>query len=79
MNKIQKILDFTCQECHSAYQLLEIHQVNLKNSSDHCLDYWKQLLHNHYQEQIMLYLAQEEMKLEGRVPSQAQNDPDHEN
>jgi hypothetical protein len=63
MNKIQKQLDFTCQECHSSYQLLEIHQIELVCCGD-CLHKWKYLLHNHYQEQIILYLAQEEAKKE---------------
>jgi len=59
-HKTQKILNFTCQECHSVYQLLEIHETKPKNSYDCCLDYWKQLLHSHYQEQIILFLAQQE-------------------
>ena len=66
-NKIQKILDLTCQECFSAYQLLEIHQQELKSCSKNCLSQWKALLHDHYQEQIMLFLAQKEKE----------NDPDN--
>ena len=68
MNKIQKILDLTCQECFSAYQLLEkhsfqakqTHQQELKSCAKNCLSQWKNLLHDHYQEQIILHLAQEE-------------------
>ena len=58
-DKIQKQLDFTCQECHSIYQLLEIHQA-VNSCSHQCLLHWKFLLHNYYQEQIILYLAQQE-------------------
>jgi hypothetical protein len=40
MNKIQKILQFTCQECQTNYQLLEIqHQSQLAvihNDYDNC-------------------------------------------
>lgn len=67
MPKIQKILNFTCQECFSTYQLLEIHELK-PGCCESCLLQWKTLLHNHYQDQIILHLAQKE----------AQNDPDHE-
>ena len=67
MNKIQKILDLTCQECFSAYQLLEIHQQELKSCPKNCLASWKNLLHSHFQDQIILHLAQQE----------AQKDPDN--
>ena len=60
MNKIQKILDLTCQECFSTYQLLEIHHQDLKSCEKNCLSQWKQLLHSHFQEQIILHLAQQE-------------------
>lgn len=59
-HKIQKNLEFTCQECLSVYQLLETHQTKQKHEFDHCLSQWKQLLHSHYQEQIILHLAQQE-------------------
>ena len=59
-NKIQKILDLTCQECFSAYQLLEIHQPELKSCPKSCLLQWKTLLHFHFQDQIILHLAQQE-------------------
>ena len=60
-NKIQKQLNLTCQECFSVFELLEIHQQSphpCKDSS--CLTNWKALLHSHFQEQIILYLAQQE-------------------
>jgi hypothetical protein len=60
-DKIQKQLDFTCQECRSIYQLLEIHQT-VNSCSHQCLTQWKSLLHNYYQEQIILFLAQQEQK-----------------
>jgi hypothetical protein len=67
MTKIQKTLDFTCQECFSAYQLLEIHQQELKPCAKNCLASWKNLLHQHFQDQVILYLAQKEKE----------NDPDN--
>ena len=62
MSKIQKTLDFTCQECFATYQLLEIHHQDLKPCSKACLNQWKSLLHSHFQEQIILLLAAEEAK-----------------
>jgi len=68
-NKIQKILDLTCHECLSTYQLLETSEPGLRQSQcdNQCLSQWKALLHDHYQEQIILHLAQQEAK----------NDPDN--
>lgn len=69
-HKSQKILDLTCHECLSVYQLLETSEPGLRQNqcSNQCLQTWQKLLHNHYQDQIILHLAQQE----------AQNDPDHE-
>ena len=70
MNKIQKDLSLTCPACQTFYQLLEIHKQGFQSKlcGKKCLTYWKQLLHSHYQEQIILFLAQKEKE----------NDPDHE-
>jgi len=68
MNKVQKILSFTCQECQTTFQLVEIQQKTslevLHNSYDDCQITWNNLLHDHYQEQIILHLASEEAKKE---------------
>ena len=58
MNKILKELNFTCPECLSIYRLLEIHQKK-PGCCESCLAQWKFLLHAHFQEQIILYLAQQ--------------------
>jgi hypothetical protein len=69
MNKIQKILSFHCQECQTTFQLLEIQQKSnlevLHSQYDDCQKTWQQLLNHHYQEQIILHLAQAEAKKEG--------------
>ena len=67
MNKIQKQLNFTCQECLSTYQLLEIHEPTDQSCEKNCLAHWKALLHSHFQEQIILFLAHQEKE----------NDPDN--
>ena len=67
-NEIQKILQFTCQECQTTFQLLELQQPTqlevIHNEYDNCQKAWKQLLNQHYQEQIILHLAQQEAKKE---------------
>ena len=64
MNKIQKVLSFHCQECQTTFQLLEIQQKShlevVHNSYDDCQKQWQALLNQHYQEQIILHLAQQE-------------------
>lgn len=64
MNKdkivIEKALNLTCPECQAVYQLLEIHHQEQNNCLANCLTNWKQLLHSHFQEQIILHLAQAE-------------------
>jgi len=63
MNKIQKQLNFTCPECYSAYRLLEKHKIKDRppfGCPTSCLSQWKSLLHSHFQEQIILHLAQEQ-------------------
>ena len=70
MNKIQKDLNFTCPECLAIYRLVEIHQLKSDHCSHNCLSRWKNLLHSHFQEQIILHLAQKEKEND-------QNDPDH--
>jgi SOS response regulatory protein OraA/RecX len=68
MNKIQKILSFHCQECQTTFQLLEVQQKShlevIHNEYDNCQKQWQALLNQHYQEQIILHLAQEEAKKE---------------
>ena len=68
MNRILKELNLTCPECRSAYRLLEIHQKEPSNCSKNCLSQWKQLLHQHYQEQIILFLATKEAQAEAQDP-----------
>jgi hypothetical protein len=70
MTKIQKILSFHCQECQTTFQLVEIQQKSnlevLHNSYDDCQNQWQSLLNHHYQEQIILHLAQQEAKKENQ-------------
>lgn len=70
MNKVQKILHFTCSECQTNYQLLEIQQKSnlevIHNSYDSCQKTWTKLLNQHYQEQIILNLAQQEAQQEAQ-------------
>lgn len=66
MTKIEKILQFTCQECQTTFQLLEVQQKTslevIHNSYDDCQKVWAKLLHQHYQEQIILNLAKQEQE-----------------
>ena len=68
MNKIQKILHFTCSECQTTFQLLEIQSKSnlevLHSKYDDCQKAWQTLLNQHYQEQIILNLAQKEAQKE---------------
>lgn len=68
MNKTQKILHFTCSECQTTFQLLEIQQATsleiLHNDYDNCQKTWQTLLNQHYQEQIILHLAEKEARKE---------------
>ena len=70
MNRILKELSLTCPECRSAYQLLEIHQQEPSNCPKECLSQWKTLLHQHYQEQIILFLAAKEVEAEAQTETQ---------
>ena len=58
--KIEKHLKLTCPACSTLYQLWEIHQGEKNNCTSNCLKEWQELLNKHYQEQIILHLAQEE-------------------
>jgi hypothetical protein len=60
MNKIQKQLHFSCSHCSATFQLLEIHQKENLNCPADCLTHWQTLLNQHYQEHIILNLAQQE-------------------
>ena len=66
-NKIEKNLTFTCSACFSAFQLLETHEPESANCEANCLSQWQALLSKHYQDCIILHLAQEAQK-------EAQND-----
>ena len=64
MTRIEKILNFHCQECQTTFQLLEIQQKTslevIHDEQDDCQKSWRKLLDQHYQEQIILNLAQQE-------------------
>lgn len=64
MNKVQKQLHFSCPTCRATFQLLEIQQKSslevIHNDYDSCEKAWRKLLDQHYQEQIILNLAQKE-------------------
>lgn len=64
MKKLEKHLKLTCSHCFSTYQLLEVHEQEANNCSANCLKAWQQLLCDHYQEKIILHLAQEEAEKE---------------
>lgn len=61
-NEIKKSLQLTCPTCFSVFQLLEIHQEAGHPCREDCRHQWQALLNQHYQEAIILYLAQEEAK-----------------
>ena len=63
-NKIEKQLNFTCSSCFSVFQLLEIHEQESANCEANCQEQWQALLSKHYQDCIILYLAQQEAKKE---------------
>jgi len=65
MNKIQKQLELACPVCASAYQLLEIHEIK-KLCAEECWKTWEELLSRHYQECIILNLAEKEAQKEVR-------------
>lgn len=58
MTKTELILKQTCSACQALYQLIEIHQG--ENCALDCKGKWKQTLHEYYQQQIILNLAQKE-------------------
>lgn len=64
MNKIEKHLKFTCPQCFSAYQLLEIHEKENSPCPTSCLEQWQTILNKHYQDCIILNLAREEAQKE---------------
>ena len=64
MNKTEKHLKFTCPHCFSAYQLLEIHEKESANCEANCQAQWQTLLSKHYQDCIILHLAQQEAQKE---------------
>ena len=63
-NKIEKQLNFTCPACFSLFQLFEIHDQASHNCEANCQSQWQAILSKHYQDCIILYLAQEEAKKE---------------
>lgn len=64
MTKTQKILHLTCSACSATFQLLEIHEGGKHPCWEDCQSQWQTLLTKHYQECIILGLAQEEAKKE---------------
>ena len=68
MSKVEKVLSFHCQECQTTFQLLEVQQKSslevIHSQYDSCQKVWKELLNQHYQEQIILHLAQKEANKE---------------
>lgn len=63
-NKIEKQLNFTCSACFSTFQLLEIHESESANCEANCAAQWQAILAKHYQDHIILHLAQEEAEKE---------------
>ena len=59
-NEIKKSLQLTCPTCFSVFQLLEVHQQGNHPCREDCQHQWQALLNQHYQEQIILHLAQQE-------------------
>lgn len=64
MTKIEKNLTFTCPTCFSTFQLVEIHQQENQPCPVNCPQQWQTLLNKHYQDCIILSLAQEEAQKE---------------
>ncbi|CAH1759627.1 2911_t:CDS:2 [Entrophospora sp. SA101] len=64
MAKIEKHLKFTCPQCFSTYQLLEIHEKENNPCPTNCPKQWQALLNKHYQDCIILNLAREEAQKE---------------
>ena len=63
-NKIEKQLNFTCSHCFSTFQLLEIHEKESQNCPQNCPTHWQTILSKHYQDCIILNLAQQEAQKE---------------
>ena len=63
-NKIEKNLQFTCSTCFCLYQSLEIYEKESLNCQANCQNQWQTLLAKHYQDHIILHLAQEESQKE---------------
>jgi hypothetical protein len=63
-NKIEKQLNFTCSACFSTFQLLETHEKESANCEANCSEQWQAILSKHYQDHIILHLAQQEAKKE---------------
>jgi hypothetical protein len=59
-NEIQKQLTLTCSSCQATFKLLEIHKRGKRACAELCIFQWQTLLNQHYQEHIILYLAQQE-------------------
>ena len=62
MTKTELILKQTCSTCQNLYQLIETYQG--ANCALDCKFQWKQTLHEYYQQQIILHLAQLEREKE---------------
>ena len=59
-NKIEKQLNFTCSHCFSTFQLLEIQEKESQGCQANCQAHWQTILSKHYQDCIILNLAQQE-------------------
>jgi len=57
---LEKNLTFTCQTCFSTFQLVEVHQPENQPCPVNCPQQWQTLLTKHYQDHIILSLAQKE-------------------
>ena len=64
MPKIEKHLKFTCPHCFSTYQLLKIHEKENNPCQAQCQSQWQALLNKHYQDCLILHLAQEQAQKE---------------
>ena len=59
-NQVEKKLQLTCSVCSAIFQLYEYHKKGRENCPRECSRQWQELLNKHYQEHIILYLAEKE-------------------
>jgi len=63
-NKIEKNLTFTCSTCFAFFQLLETYDQESLNCQANCQNQWAEILSRHYQDHLILHLAQQESQKE---------------